>query len=103
VTNVERMTAIAIELMKLHVSQAGITQLFNLGDLDEIERQLIFLPYRKAKRPGAFLIEAVRHRYSPPKEFTYAKHITPVSTSRDGVDEDPELAFGPSAPDPFEP
>lgn len=97
------MTAIAIELLKLHVSQAGITQLFNLGDLDEIERQLMYLPYRKAKRPGAFLIEAVRHCYSPPKEFTYAKHISPVSTSRDGVDEDPELAFGPSAPDPFEP
>lgn len=96
------MTAIAIELLKLHVSQAGITQLFNLGDLDEIERQLMYLPYRKAKRPGAFLIEAVRHRYSPPKEFTYAKHIAPVPASRNGMDEDPELAFGPPAPDPFE-
>jgi hypothetical protein len=97
------MTAIAIELLKLHVSQAGITQLFNLGDLDEIERQLMYLPYRKAKRPGAFLIEAVRNRYSPPKEFTYAKHLAPVSSARDGVDEDPELAFGPSAPDVIEP
>jgi len=103
VSQVDRMTAIAIELLKLHVSQAGITQLFNLGDLDEIERQLMYLPYRKAKRPGAFLIEAVRHRYSPPKEFTYAKHLAPVSSAGDAVDEDPELAFGPSAPDPFEP
>ena len=101
-TNLERMTAVATELFKLHVSNAGVAQLLRDYPVEEIERQLLYLPYRKAKRPNAFIIEAVRGKYSPPKEFTYAKYLPEVSATRERVDEDPELPFGPSAPDPLE-
>ena len=94
-TNLERMTAVATELFKLNVSNAGVSQLLRDYPVEEIERQLMYLPYRKAKRPNAFIIEAVRGQYSPPKEFTYAKYLPTVSTSSDRVDEDPELLFGP--------
>lgn len=94
-TNLERMTAVATELFKLNVSNAGVSQLLRDYSVDEIERQLLYLPYRKAKRPNAFIIEAVRENYSPPKEFTYAKYLPKVSATRDRVDEDPELLFGP--------
>lgn len=67
-----RLIHISLELQKLGVSQRGATQLMIEHPLDEIERQLAYLPYRKAKRPEAFIIEAVRNRYSPPKDF-YAK------------------------------
>ena len=99
-TNLERMTAVATELFKLNVSNAGVSQLLRDYSVEEIERQLLYLPYRKAKRPNAFIIEAVRGKYSPPKEFTYAKYLPTVSAASHGVDEDPELAFGPFAPDP---
>lgn len=102
-TNLERMTAVATELFKLNVSNAGVAQLLRDYPVEEIERQLLYLPYRKAKRPNAFIIEAVRGKYSPPKEFTYAKYLPEVSSTRDGVDEDPEFTFGPAAPDPLEP
>ena len=67
-----RLIQIALALQSLGVSQRGAAALMIDHPLDEIERQLAYLPYRKAKRPEAFIIEAVRNRYSPPKEF-YAK------------------------------
>lgn len=66
-TTLERMTAVATELFKLNVSNAGVAQLLRDYPVEEIERQLLYLPYRKAKRPNAFIIEAVRGNYSPPK------------------------------------
>lgn len=105
-TNLERMTAVAVELFKLNVSNTGVSQLLRDYSVDEIERQLMYLPYRNAKRPNAFIIQAIRGNYSPPKEFTYAKyakHLPEVSATSHGVDEDPELAFGPTASNPLEP
>ncbi len=69
-----RMTELAIELMKLGVSGGIVGQLLATSELDEIERQLAYLPYRKAKRPAAFIVDAIRNYYSPPKEFYYASH-----------------------------
>jgi len=99
-TNLERMTAVATELFKLNVSNAGVAHLLRDYPVEEIERQLLYLPYRKAKRPNAFIIEAVRGNYSPPKEFTYAKYLSEVPATRDRVDEDPELLFGPPPANP---
>lgn len=73
----ERATAIAMRLIKLGVSQAGIQELIANYPYEVIEQQLDFLPFRKAKRPEAFIIEAVRKNYSKPKEFFYAKDQTP--------------------------
>lgn len=85
--NQEQLNKIALELMRLGISQAGVADLMATSPLEEIERQLLFLPHRKAKRPGAFLIDAVRNHYSPPKEF-YASTQPHPSATRDPVDED---------------
>ena len=90
----DRNVNIAMQLMKLGVSNAGITELMTYHEPDEIERQLKFLPYRKAKRPEALIIDAVRHNYSPPKEFYYAKAEIESSTLRNELDQNPELPPG---------
>lgn len=64
--------ALARRLAEAGVSHAGIIDLLMHHPKDVISRQLDYLPFRKAKRPGAFLLEAVRHNYSAPKEFFYA-------------------------------
>lgn len=68
----ERAVQIAIKLQLLGVSHAGCIELLGFPP-EEVEQQLEWLPYRKAKRPEAFIIEAVRNRYSPPKEVYRAK------------------------------
>lgn len=83
----DRMMQIAVELMKLGVSQSGVERLLGTNDLDEVERQLSYLPYRKAKRPEAFIIEAVRRRYSAPKEFFYAANQAQPSGAGNALDE----------------
>ncbi len=71
--NQDRAVKVAVELYKLGLSQAGVEDLILHNSLDAIEEQLFYLPHRRAKRPGAFLVDAVRNHYSPPKEFYYAK------------------------------
>lgn len=85
------MTGLAMELIKLGVSKSGVEALLSFHDLDEVERQLAYLPYRKAKRPEAFIVEAVRNRYSAPKEFYYAANQTQPSRDGNALDEDPKL------------
>lgn len=77
--NQDRAVKVAVELYKLGLSQAGVEDLILHNSLDAIEEQLFYLPHRKARRPGAFLVDAVRNHYSPPKEFYYAK-TEPQST-----------------------
>ena len=83
----ERPTQIAMELLKLGVSHSGIQELLVNYPYDVIERQISFMPYRKAKRPEAFIMEAVRRNYSPPKEFFYAKNKAKSTTSLDSMDQ----------------
>ena len=82
----ERATKIAFDLLKLGVSHSGVQELLVNYSYEQIERQIKFLPYRKAKRPEAFIIEAVRRNYSPPKEFFYAKDQVESPTSEHPVD-----------------
>ena len=86
----ERATQIAVRLMKLGVSNAGVQELLAQYPYEEIERQLDFLPLRKAKRPEAFIMEAVRKNYSPPKETYYAKNIAPAPKAELPLDEGAE-------------
>jgi len=90
----ERMRSLAIELFKIGVSQSGVQELLSLHELDEVERQLAYLPYRKAKRPEALIIEAVRRRYSPPKEFYYANDSSQPIDLEIPLDQDAELRSG---------
>lgn len=87
--NQEKLNRLALELMHLGISQAGAAELMASAPIEEIERQLLYLPHRKAKRPGAFLIEAVRRNYSPPKEFFYAETQAHPASARSTVDENP--------------
>lgn len=90
----ERLTRLAMELMQLGVSHSGVRDLLAMHDPDEVERQLAYLPHRpKPRRPSAFIVEAVRNRYSPPPTYFYAKpQNQPTSDSR--MDESPELPAG---------
>ncbi len=83
----ERPTQIAMDLLKIGVSHSGVQELLVNYPYDIIERQISFMPYRKAKRPEAFIMEAVRRNYSPPKEFFYAKNKTNPTSALDPVDE----------------
>lgn len=79
-----------MELLVLGVSRAGVEKLLSNHDLDEVERQLAYLPFRHAKRPEAFIVEAVRNKYSPPKEFYYAANEAAATGTDDPMDEDSE-------------
>ncbi|MBI1331275.1 MAG: hypothetical protein GC165_00175 [Armatimonadetes bacterium] len=61
--------------------------------LDDLEKQIDWLPLRKAKRPGAYLIEAVRRKYQPPKEFFYAKDQIEAARIADTLDTDPKPRY----------
>ena len=90
----DKSVELAVALMKLGISQAGVHELLSYPH-DVIERQLAFLPYRKARRPEAFLMQAIRNDYSPPKEFYYAQITTPHADHQSRLDEDPESPLGP--------
>lgn len=72
----DRMLSLAIRLQKLGVSQRGTQELLSFP-LDVVERQLDYLPYRKAKRPEALIVEAIRFDYSPPLELFHAPRPAP--------------------------
>jgi hypothetical protein len=89
----DRATKLAVELMRLGISRAGTVELLSYP-LDVVERQLAYLPFRKAKRPSAFIVDAIRNDYSPPKEAYYAKAEAEPEPDH-AVDEGSERAVGP--------
>lgn len=72
----DRAFAIAYALMSLGVSKSGVERIMREYSYDLIEKQLAYLPFRKAKRPEAMIIESIRRNYSAPKDFFYAPHQT---------------------------
>lgn len=83
----DRKTRLAVELYKLGVSKDGVVELLSQFSEDEIEQQLIYLPYRKAKRQEAFIVDAIRKSYSPPKEYYYAQTKADLAAAFDAVDQ----------------
>jgi hypothetical protein len=84
-----RKVKIALDLFKLGVSGSGVQELL-LYDLDLIERQLAWLPYRKAKRPEAMIIDAIRNNYSAPNAFSHATPQTSPAIPTVPLDQDAE-------------
>ncbi len=78
---------IAIELQKLGVSNAGVVELLSKYPHDLILKQLEYLPLRKARRPEAFIIQAVRNNYSPPKELYHAQNTPASPSAAESLDE----------------
>lgn len=95
----ERITNIAFDLLKLGVSHAGVQELLVNYPYDLIERQISFMPHRKAKRPEAFIMEAVRRNYSPPKELFYAKNKDNPSATSNSMDKGAKRPFRQITPD----
>lgn len=91
----ERATNVALHLMRLGVSKTGVYDLLAHYPVEVIERQLAYLPYRKAKRPEAFIIDAVRGDYSTPHHFHYAQ-TQPPGSPPNPMDEDAEHPRGPT-------
>ncbi len=86
----DRAVRAATELMRLGVSNAGIVDLLAHHPIEVIEKQLRLLPGRKARRPEAFIIQAIRADYSAPNPHRHAKSETDPSRERDAVDQGPE-------------
>lgn len=93
-----------IELAKrLHligVSKDGVIELLWKYPLERIEAQLEYLPYRKAKRPEAMIIESIRKDYTPPKEFYYARSQSELTQAFESLDEGSEPPAGSAPTDP---
>lgn len=64
----ERMTKVAMELMVIGVSQSRIVPLLSFG-LDRVERQLKWLPYRKARKPASLIVKAIEEDYDAPANW----------------------------------
>lgn len=91
--SLDRKTRLAVELYKLGVSKDGVVELLSQYSEDEIEQQLIYLPYRKAKRQEAFIVDAIRKSYSPPKEYYYAQAKADLAAAFDAVDQGSQRAL----------
>lgn len=78
---------LAFRLKELGVSDAGIIELLSEYPYDRIEAQLNYLPFRKARRREGFIVAAVRHNFSPPKEFYASPKTQPLPTKHQ-LDED---------------
>jgi len=98
--SMDRKTRLAVELYKLGVSKDGVVELLSQFSEDEIEQQLIYLPYRKAKRQEAFIVDAIRKSYSPPKEYYYAQTKADLAAAFDAVDQGTQRALRPGDPEP---
>lgn len=95
-----RLVLIAVRLQELGVSHAGTVELLSQYPPDLIEKQLEWLPMRKAKRPEAFIIEAVRNNYSPPKEAFHAQTPKPAAEPQAFLDQDSQLPRGQAPSEP---
>jgi len=54
------------QLFVLGVDQDRVDSLLVRFDRGRIEQQLVWLPYRDARNPAAFLVAAIEHDYEPP-------------------------------------
>ena len=84
----DRAVKLAGRMLQLGIARDMVHELLSYP-LDQVEAQLDWLPYRaNVKRQGAFLINAIRRNYSPPKQFYYA-HIKAIRGVRaQTLDED---------------
>lgn len=90
----DKAVILAGKLLELGVSQVGITEILSQYPLEQIERQILFFPFRKAKRSGAFIVQAIRHDYSAPKEFFYASNDSAHPNGANALDQGAKPAHG---------
>lgn len=61
-----RMLRLAKALIAVGVSESQTRHLLIHHDLEEIERQLAWLPARKARRKSSLIVSAIKERYEKP-------------------------------------
>jgi len=67
----DRAVWLAGRLLELGISKDTVFELMSYPP-DQVEAQLNFLSFRNVKRPGGFLVSAIRRNYALPKGFYYA-------------------------------
>ena len=65
---IQRKNEVFRRLADIGVHAEMITKIFNEFDMNEIERQVEWLPYRKSDNPAGVLVRAIRERWIMPAE-----------------------------------
>ena len=73
-------------LIRLGVSVEQAALLLHQHSLEEIERQLDWLPYRKAKRPAGFIVAAIEGAYDEPMALRLQRVNRALDTSQDQIE-----------------
>lgn len=61
-----READVKIELLKLGVGRSHILEIVEHYSLERIERQLKWLPYRRARKPSSLIVSAIKEDYDAP-------------------------------------
>lgn len=61
-----READVKVVLLKLGVRRSQILELVQHYSLERIERQLRWLPYRKARKPSALIVAAIKEDFEEP-------------------------------------
>ena len=69
-------------LLSLGVSKEQVSLLMDSFDLERIQRQLDWLPYRNARIPSHFIVAAIQGDYEEPFDSRMRKLMTPVEEVR---------------------
>ncbi len=62
----EQMLRLAIELRQLGVSDSQTRRILATHDLEVVERQLRWLPYRSARKKASMILAAIDNDYDAP-------------------------------------
>jgi hypothetical protein len=68
---IERLTRLAQHLMWVGVEPSEVRRLLASYEPDRIERQLGWLPYRRAKIPSRLIVRAIEQDYEEPGALRY--------------------------------
>ena len=67
------------KLAGIGVAPEMITKLFDEADIDEIERQIEWLPYRESDNPAGILVAAIRGQWIMPPEYEQKREEVLIS------------------------
>ena len=77
-TSGEDDTDVRRRLLRLGFTEQTISELLANHAEEDVTRQLDWLPYRNARRPGPFLLAAIQNQYEEPPLLRQRRHTTEV-------------------------
>lgn len=72
--HMEWLVQLALEMMRLGVSETVVRDLLAGYPPERIERQLRYLPFRNAKKPVSLLVASIKDDYEAPTGFAEEPH-----------------------------